>query len=65
MKKLYRSKTNSVFTGLLGGLGEYMDVDPVALRLLFVVLVVFTGVVPGVLIYFLALFIVPKGDQIV
>jgi len=63
MKKLYRSKTNSVFTGLLGGAGEYTGVDPVVLRVLFVVLVVFTGFVPGVLVYFLALLIVPKGDK--
>lgn len=60
MKHLYRSKTNRTFTGLLGGLGEYLGVDPVVLRLLFVFLVIFTGFFPGVLLYILALFIVPE-----
>jgi len=30
-KKLYRSTKNRVFAGVLGGLGEYFDVDPVVL----------------------------------
>ena len=29
MKRLYRSNDNKVFGGILGGLGEYFDVDPV------------------------------------
>jgi len=26
-KRLYRSKTNKIFAGICGGLGEYMNVD--------------------------------------
>lgn len=33
MKKLYRSKENRVLAGIFGGLGEYLEVDPVILRL--------------------------------
>ena len=58
-KQLYRSETNKVFGGVLGGLGEYFDVDPVILRLLWVFIVIFTGVIPGILVYIIALFIVP------
>ena len=58
-RQLYKSTTNKVFGGVLGGLGEYFDVDPVILRLLWVLIVIFTGVVPGVLVYIIALFIVP------
>jgi phage shock protein C len=60
MKKLYRSSTNKIFTGILGGLGEYWDMDPVVLRLAFVFIILITGVIPGVLAYIIALFIVPK-----
>jgi len=59
-RQLYKSTTNKVFGGVLGGLGEYFDVDPVILRLLWVLIVIFTGVIPGVLVYIIALFIVPS-----
>lgn len=38
MKHLYKSDTNKVLAGVLGGLGEYFDIDPVVLRLGFVFL---------------------------
>ena len=59
-KRLYRSKTNRVFAGICGGLGEYMNVDPVMLRLIWVLIVIFTGIFPGVIAYFIAIFIVPE-----
>ena len=59
MRHLYRSKTNKVFGGIFGGLGEHFDVDPVILRLLWVFVVIFTGVVPGLVVYLIALFVVP------
>ena len=61
-KKLYRSETNKVFGGVIGGLGEYFGVDPVFLRLIWVLVVIFTGLFPGVLAYIISLFIVPKRE---
>ncbi len=63
MKQLYRSKTNRVWGGVLGGLGEYTGVDPVLFRLLYVLLTAFTGFFPGLIAYIVALFIVPKRPQ--
>ncbi len=60
MKKLYRSKTNKAWAGVLGGLGEYLEVDPVVLRVLFVFIVVITGIVPGIIAYIISLFLVPE-----
>lgn len=60
MKKLYRSPDNKVLAGILGGLGEYFEVDPVLLRLGFVFLLLVTAFVPGALAYLAALFIVPR-----
>ncbi len=60
MKKLYRSSTNKVAAGIIGGLGEYWEIDPVVLRLGFVFIVMITGLVPGALAYLVALLIVPK-----
>lgn len=59
MKKLYRSKTDRKLTGLLGGVGDYTKVDPTVLRLLFILLVIFTGFFPGVFFYILAALVVP------
>jgi len=60
MKHLYRSDTNKAMAGVLGGLGEYFDVDPVVLRLAFVFLLLATAIVPGVIAYIAAVFIVPR-----
>lgn len=60
VKKLFRSSHNKVISGLFGGLGEYFDIDPVILRLGFLVLVVLTGGFPGVIFYILGVLITPK-----
>lgn len=59
-KRLYRSEKNKVIAGVFGGLGEYTNVDPVLLRLVWVLIVIFTGFFPGLIAYFLAIIIVPK-----
>ena len=59
-KRLYRSDANKIFAGVCGGIGEYFVVDPVVVRLIWLLVVVFTGMVPGLLVYILAVYIVPK-----
>jgi phage shock protein C len=63
-KRLYRSKENKVFAGILGGIGEYSDIDPVLIRVLYVVFTAFTGFAPGVVAYIITLFIVPRRPHI-
>lgn len=63
MKKLYRSDTNKIFAGIIGGIGEYFDIDPTLLRLLWLIVFVFTGIVPGIFVYIIAIFIVPKKSK--
>ena len=60
LKKLYRSKNNRVISGILGGIGEYLNVDPVVIRIAFVAIAVFTGFVPGIIFYLVALAIIPN-----
>ncbi len=64
MKKLYRSQTNKVFAGVLGGMGEYLEVDPVVVRIIFLILTCFTAFFPGLLFYIIALFVVPQRPHI-
>lgn len=62
-KKLYRSEQNKILAGVIGGIGEYFNVDPVILRVLYVLLTVFTGLVPGIVAYILMILVVPKRGQ--
>lgn len=60
MKRLYRSNTDKTLAGIIGGFGEYTGIDPVLLRLLWILIVITTGVLPGIIVYLLGIFIVPK-----
>jgi phage shock protein C len=62
-KKLYRSEDNKILFGVLGGLSEYFDVDPVVVRLFFLFFICITGFFPGVFFYFIALLIVPQKNN--
>jgi phage shock protein PspC (stress-responsive transcriptional regulator) len=57
MKRLYRSRKNKVFAGICGGMGEYFDIDPVIIRIITAVLILFTGV--PLFIYIVAIFVIP------
>ena len=58
VRKLYRSDTNKVIGGVCGGLGEYFEVDPVIVRVLFVLLAIPGG--GGVLVYLVLFFLMPS-----
>lgn len=60
-KKLYKSSENNVFAGIMGGIGEYFDIDPVILRVGWLLLSSLTGFVPGIIAYIIAIFVVPKS----
>ena len=60
MKKLYRSEENKTVSGVIGGIGEYLNIDPILLRVLWVIVVIFTGFIPGIIAYIAAIFIIPK-----
>jgi phage shock protein C len=64
-KKLYRSEDNKIVAGIMGGLGEYFDIDPVLFRVLYLAFSIFTGVFPGVFAYILMMLIVPKSPKVI
>lgn len=57
-KKLFRDEKNGQFFGICQGLGEYFGIDPVWLRLLFIIMAFITSGA-FVFIYILASFIIP------
>lgn len=60
--RLYRSTTNKVLFGVCGGLGEYMNVDPTIIRLLWIIFCLLYGV--GILAYFIAALVIPSEPSI-
>jgi len=48
-KKLYKSRRNRNLLGVCGGIGEYLDVDPVIIRILWVIFTFMGGA--GILAY--------------
>ncbi|CAH0118232.1 MULTISPECIES: PspC domain-containing protein [unclassified Paenibacillus] len=59
MTKLYRSNRDKTFTGLCGGLAEMLGMDSTLIRVLVVILTVFTGGTV-LFIYIVASLVVPK-----
>ncbi|MBN1134623.1 MAG: PspC domain-containing protein [Methanosarcinaceae archaeon] len=57
-KRLYRSKRNRMIGGVCGGVGEYFNVDPTFVRLLWVLFTFAYG--SGVLAYIIAWVIIPE-----
>ena len=62
VKRLYRSSDNRVFAGICGGLGEYFDVDPTVVRVVYVLLSLLTAFM-GVLLYIILLFVIPNRSE--
>ncbi len=58
-RRIYRDPDNRVLGGVCGGLGAYVNVDPVIFRIIFVV--AFFGVGVGFLIYLLLWIIIPEA----
>jgi len=63
MKKLYKSNKNKIFAGVIGGIGEYFNIDPVILRLVWVLVIIFTGFIPGIIAYLISIFVVPEKSK--
>lgn len=57
-EKLFRSRKQKVIAGVAGGLADYFNIDPVIVRILFVLLTIFHG--SGILIYFILWIAVPE-----
>jgi phage shock protein PspC (stress-responsive transcriptional regulator) len=57
MKRLYRSHSNRVIGGVCGGLGDYFSIDPVLIRLVWLLLILFGGI--GLVLYLIAWLIIP------
>jgi phage shock protein C len=58
MKRLYRKRNDRMLAGVCAGLGDYLNIDPTIVRIIFIVLV-FAGL-GGVLVYLILWLITPE-----
>ncbi|MGI6628814.1 MAG: PspC domain-containing protein [Bacillota bacterium] len=62
-KKLYRSKSKRMVSGVCGGLGEYFNIDETVVRLGVAFLTFVTAVIPGIMFYLAAAIIIPEDPM--
>jgi phage shock protein C len=60
-KKLERSRSNRVLGGVCAGVANYLNMDPTLIRVLTVIVTVFTGV--PIVVYLVLLFVIPEEES--
>lgn len=60
-KRLYRSKSDKMVSGVCGGLAAYFNIDPTIIRIIWAVLVLAYGT--GLLAYVIAAIIIPRESD--
>ena len=58
-KRLIRSR-NRMIAGVCAGIAEYMDTDPTVIRLVWMLVTIFTAFLPGMIAYIAAWVIIPE-----
>ncbi len=56
--RLYRSETNRTIAGVCGGLGDFLRIDPLIIRIFFIIGAILGGL--SVLIYFILWVVIPN-----
>lgn len=62
-KKIYREDEQMMVAGVIAGLAEYFDQDPTLFRVVSIFLILISGVFPGLLLYAIAWFMIPRRGQ--
>jgi phage shock protein C len=58
-KKLTRSTEDRMIAGVAAGLADYFNMDPVLMRIIFVILTLMGG--PGLILYIILWIVMPEG----
>jgi phage shock protein PspC (stress-responsive transcriptional regulator) len=62
--RLTRSTRDAKASGVLGGLGHFFGIDPTWLRIVYALGTVFTGILPGVIVYAILAVIIPSDEPV-
>ncbi len=61
-RRLYRSQTDKMLGGVCAGLGQYLDIDPTVIRLIFILAALLGG--HGILLYLILWLVMPPENQV-
>lgn len=64
IRKLMRSRNNKMICGVCGGIGEYLNLDPTLVRLIWA-LCSLASVGMGLILYIIAAVVMPEDDGII
>lgn len=64
-KRLYRSRTNVKISGVCGGIGEYFNIDSTLIRLLWILISLFSGVFLGAIVYAICVYVIPIDTGVI
>lgn len=62
-KKLYKIEQGKVLCGVCGGIGEYLDLDPNIIRLITVLIGIFTAFFPLLIAYIVMACVLPDKSM--
>ena len=61
-RRLYRLTYDKQIGGVCAGIAKYLDLDVTLVRVLTLVITIFTGCLPGIIAYLLAMIVMPKDE---
>jgi len=64
MKQLRRSSSDKMIMGVCGGISEYLGASPSGLRLISVLMMFITGIIPVLVVYLFSGIIMKKSDEL-
>ena len=62
-KKLYVDKSNGMILGVCAGIAKYFNVDVTVVRIICLVLIILSGLIPGILGYIIAGLVMPEAKK--
>lgn len=62
VKRLYKIETGKKICGVCGGLGEYLNVDPAIVRILWALAALCWGT--GIILYIICAFVLPNKSEV-
>ncbi|HCT40662.1 MAG TPA: hypothetical protein DF427_05720 [Moraxellaceae bacterium] len=62
-KKLKRSRTDKMLGGVLGGIARHYELDATVLRIIYVLVSLFSAAFPGLIVYLILWVLIPLEDE--
>lgn len=63
-KKLYKTRNGAMIFGVLKGISEYVHIDVTIIRIIYILLALFTTFFPFLILYFLLAWILPDKKNL-